>query len=74
MANGDPTCSAPTGRLNRRRRRHANAAVCSRAVVACTPQAVTKLEKKYLWSWAIAGVMIPLLILLVAQFMPKLPE
>lgn len=31
-------------------------------------QAVTKLKKKYLWSWAIAGVTMPLLILLVAQF------
>jgi hypothetical protein len=35
---------------------------------------VTKLKKKYLWSWAIAGAMIPLLILLVGLFMPKPPE
>jgi energy-coupling factor transporter transmembrane protein EcfT len=43
-------------------------------VVACKPEAVTKLKKKYLWSWAIAGVMIPLLLLLVGLFMPKPPE
>jgi hypothetical protein len=35
---------------------------------------VTKLKKKYLWSWAIAGVVIPLLLLLVGLFMPKPPE
>jgi hypothetical protein len=35
---------------------------------------VTKLKKKYLWSWAIAGVMIPLLLLLVGLFLPKSPE
>jgi hypothetical protein len=35
---------------------------------------VTKLKKKYLWSWAIAGAMIPLLILLVGLFMPNPPE
>jgi hypothetical protein len=35
---------------------------------------VTKLKKKYLWSWAIAGVMIPLLLLLVGLFMPKPAE
>jgi len=35
---------------------------------------VTKLKKKYLWSWAIAGVMLPLLLLLVGLFMPKPPE
>jgi hypothetical protein len=35
---------------------------------------VTKLKKKYLWSWAIAGVLVPLLLLLVGQFMPKPPE
>jgi hypothetical protein len=35
---------------------------------------VTKLKKKYLWSWAIAGVMIPLLLSLVGLFMPKPPE
>jgi hypothetical protein len=35
---------------------------------------VTKLKKKYLWSWAIAGVMIPLLLLLVGLFIPKPPE
>jgi hypothetical protein len=44
------------------------------AVVASNPQAVTKLKKKYLWSWAIAGVMIPLLLLVVGVFMPKPPE
>jgi hypothetical protein len=32
------------------------------------------LKQKYLWSWAIAGVTIPLLLLLVGQFMPKAPE
>jgi len=35
---------------------------------------VTKLKKKYLWSWAIAGVIIPLLLLLVGLFLPKPPE
>ena len=35
---------------------------------------MTKLKKKYLWSWAVAGVMIPLLLLLVGLFMPKPPE
>jgi hypothetical protein len=35
---------------------------------------VTKVKKKYLWSWAIAGVLVPLLLLLVGQFMPKPPE
>jgi hypothetical protein len=34
---------------------------------------VAKLKKKYLWSWAIAGVVIPLLLLLVGLFMPKPP-
>jgi hypothetical protein len=34
---------------------------------------VTKL-KKYLWSWAIAGVVGPLLFLLVGLFIPKPPE
>lgn len=43
-------------------------------MVACKPEAVTKLKKKYLWSWAIAGAMIPLLLLLVSPFMPKPPE
>jgi hypothetical protein len=35
---------------------------------------VPKLKKKYLWSWAIAGVMIPLLLLFVGLFMPKPPD
>ena len=35
---------------------------------------MTKLKKRYLWSWAIAGVTFPLLILLVGLFMPKPPE
>jgi hypothetical protein len=35
---------------------------------------VTKLKKRYLWSWAIAGGKFPLLILLVRLFMPKSPE
>ena len=35
---------------------------------------MTKLKKKYLWSWAVAGVTIPLLLLLVGLFMPKPPE
>jgi hypothetical protein len=35
---------------------------------------VSKLKKKYLWSWAIAGVLAPLPLLLVGQFMPKPPE
>jgi hypothetical protein len=35
---------------------------------------LTKTKKKYLWSWAIAGVMIPLLLLLVGLFMPKPTE
>jgi hypothetical protein len=43
-------------------------------VEAWESQAVTKLKKKYLWSWAIAGVVIPLLLLLVGLFMPKPPE
>jgi hypothetical protein len=34
---------------------------------------MTKSKKKYLWSWAIAGVMIPLLLLLVGLFIPKPP-
>jgi hypothetical protein len=46
----------------------------SQAVVACKPQTVTKLKKRYLWSWAIAGVTFPLLILFVGLFMPKPPE
>jgi len=54
--------------------RYANAGRFSQAVVACKSQAVTKLKKKYLWSWAIAGVMIPLLLLLVGLFMPKPTE
>jgi len=29
---------------------------------------VTKLKKKHLWSWAIAGVTMPLIVLLVGQF------
>ena len=37
-------------------------------MVAYKSQAVTKLKKKYLWSWAIAGVTIPLLLMLVGQF------
>jgi hypothetical protein len=40
----------------------------SQAVVAYKSQAVTNLKKKYLWSWAIAGVTMPLLVLLVAPF------
>lgn len=43
-------------------------------MVACKPQAVTRTKKKYLWSWAIAGVVIPLLLLLLGVFMPKPPE
>jgi hypothetical protein len=43
-------------------------------VEAWESQAVTRLKKKYLWSWAIAGVVIPLLLLLVGLFMPKPPE
>jgi len=35
---------------------------------------VTKLKKKYLWSWAIAGVVGPLIFLLVGLFAPKPPE
>ena len=35
---------------------------------------MTKLKKKYLWSWAIAGVIIPLLLLLVGLFMSKPQE
>ena len=35
---------------------------------------MTKLKKKYLWSWAIAGVVGPLLFLLVGLFTPKPPE
>ena len=37
-------------------------------------RAVTKLKQKYLWSWAIAGATIPLLLLLAGLFMPKPPE
>jgi hypothetical protein len=54
--------------------RLASAARSSQAVVACKPQTMTKLKKRYLWSWAIAGVTFPLLILLVGLFMPKPPE
>lgn len=43
------------------------------AVVACKPRAVNRTKKKYLWSWAIAGVVIPLLLLLLGLFMPKPP-
>jgi hypothetical protein len=35
---------------------------------------MTKLGKKYLWSWAMAGVVGPLLFLLAGLFMPKPPE
>ena len=35
---------------------------------------MTKLKKKFLWSWAIAGVVGPLLFLLVSLFAPKPPE
>ena len=45
----------------------------SQAVVAYKSQAVTKLKKKYLWSWAIAGVTIPLLLLVIWRFIPKPP-
>jgi hypothetical protein len=34
---------------------------------------VTKLKKKYLWSWAIAGATIPLLLLLAGLLIPKPP-
>ena len=54
--------------------RLASAARLSQAVVACKPQTMTKLKKRYLWSWAIAGVTFALLILLVGLFMPKPPE
>jgi len=43
-------------------------------VVTCNPQAVNRTKKKYLWSWAIAGVVIPLLLLLLGLFTPKPPE
>ena len=35
---------------------------------------MTKLKKKYLWSWALAGVVVPLLLLFVGLFMPNPPE
>jgi hypothetical protein len=35
---------------------------------------VTKRKKKYLWSWAIAGAAIPILLLLAGLFAPKPPE
>ena len=35
---------------------------------------MTKRKKKYLWSWAMAGVIVPLLLLLVGLFMPKPSE
>src|SRR6266849_22208 len=46
----------------------------AQAVVTCNPQAVNRTKKKYLWSWAIAGVVIPLLLLLLGLFTPKPPE
>jgi len=35
---------------------------------------VTKPKKKYLWSWAVAGVAVPLLLLLIGLFIPKPPD
>ncbi len=46
----------------------------SQAVVAFKPRVVTNLKKKYFWSWAIGGVAVPLLLLLVGLFMPKPPD
>ena len=55
-------------------RRHANVTEFSQAVLGCEPYSMTKRKKKYLWSWAIAGVIVPLLLLLVGLFMPKPSE
>jgi hypothetical protein len=35
---------------------------------------MTKVKNKYLWSWAAAGVAVPLLLLLIGSLMPKPPE
>jgi hypothetical protein len=35
---------------------------------------MTGRKKKYLWSWAIAGAAVPLLLMLIGLFLPKPPE
>lgn len=35
---------------------------------------MTGRKKKYLWSWAIAGAAVPLVLMLIGLFVPKLPE